>query len=120
MQNILIIGTVDTKSDEIDYMRKCILNLNCNAIIMDVSVLGDPSIKVDYSKHDIAKHAGMSNQDIINLGNENDAMIASAKGARKLSSNHCMGLNSIASASSSENPNKFFAAHCISGVTRVP
>ena len=85
MQNILIIGTVDTKSDEIDYMRKCILNLNCNAIIMDVSVLGDPSIKVDYSKHDIAKHAGMSNQDIINLGNENDAMIASAKGARKLS-----------------------------------
>ncbi len=85
MQNILIIGTVDTKSDEIDYMRKCILNLNCNAIIMDVSVLGDPSIKVDYSKHDIAQHAGMSNQDIINLGNENDAMIASAKGARKLS-----------------------------------
>ena len=85
MQNILIIGTVDTKSDEIDYMRNCIISLNCNAILMDVSVLGEPSIKVDYSKHDIAKYAGMSNQDIINLGNENDAMIASAKGARELS-----------------------------------
>ena len=55
MQNILIIGTVDTKSDEIDYMRNCIISLNCNAILMDVSVLGEPSIKVDYSKHDIAK-----------------------------------------------------------------
>ena len=27
MKNILIIGTVDTKSDEIEYMRECIKNL---------------------------------------------------------------------------------------------
>ena len=54
MKNILIIGTVDTKSDEIEFMRECIKNLECNPVLMDVSVLGDPPIKVDYSKHDVA------------------------------------------------------------------
>ena len=88
MKNILIIGTVDTKSDEIDFMRECIKNLECNPVLMDVSVLGDPPIRVDYSKHDVAEYANMTNKDIIDLGNENDAMIASAKGAKSLSLIH--------------------------------
>ena len=65
MKNILIIGTVATKSDEIDFMRECIKNLKCNPVLMDVSVLGDPPIKVDYSKHDVAQHANMTNKEII-------------------------------------------------------
>ena len=32
-------------------------------------------IKIDFTKHDVAKYADMTNQEIINLGNENDAMI---------------------------------------------
>ena len=89
MNNILIIGTVDTKADEINFMKECIENLRCHPIIMDVSVLGEPSIKVDFTKHDVAKYADMTNQEIINLGNENDAMIASAKGAKKLTNELC-------------------------------
>ena len=89
MKNILIIGTVDTKSDEINFMRKCIKNLDCNPVLMDVSVLGEPSIDVNYSKHEVAKYAGMTNEGIINLGNENDAMIASAKGAKILTLELC-------------------------------
>ena len=89
MNNILIIGTVDTKSDEINYMKNCIIDLKCNPILMDVSVLGDPPIKVDFTKHDVAKFADMTNQQIIDLGNENDAMIASAKGAKKLTKKLC-------------------------------
>ena len=89
MKNILIIGTVDTKSDEINFMRKCIKNLDCNPVLMDVSVLGEPSIDVNYSKHEVAKYAGMTNEEIINLGNENDAMIASAKGAKILTLELC-------------------------------
>ena len=38
MKNILIIGTVDTKSDEINFMRKCIKILGCYPVLMDVSV----------------------------------------------------------------------------------
>ena len=52
MNNILIIGTVDTKADEINFMKECIENLKCHPIIMDVSVLGEPSIKVDFTRHD--------------------------------------------------------------------
>ena len=54
MNNILIIGTVDTKADEINFMKECIENLRCHPIIMDVSVLGEPSIKVDFTKHDLS------------------------------------------------------------------
>ena len=89
MNNILIIGTVDTKADEINFMKECIENLRCHPIIMDVSVLGEPSIKVEFTKHDVAEYAEMTNQEIINLGNENDAMIASAKGAKRLTNKLC-------------------------------
>ena len=81
---ILIIGTVDTKSDEIKFMYECIENLDSKPLIMDVSVLGETNIKVDFSKHDVARAAETSNKEIIALGNENDAMIKTAEGAEKL------------------------------------
>ena len=83
-KRILIVGTVDTKSDEIKFIQNCITEMGCDGLIMDVSVLGEPPIKVDYSRHDVAKSANTSNQSIINLGNENDAMIKSAEGAKNL------------------------------------
>ena len=83
-KRILIVGTVDTKSDEIKFIQNCITEMGCDGLIMDVSVLGAPPIKVDYSRHDVAKSANTSNQSIINLGNENDAMIKSAEGAKNL------------------------------------
>jgi len=81
---ILIIGTVDTKSDEINFMYNCIKNLDSKPLIMDVSVLGETGIKVDFSKHDVAKAAKTTNEAIIALGNENDAMIKTAEGAEIL------------------------------------
>ena len=42
---------------------------------------------VNYNKHDVAKAANTTNEDIIELGNENDAMIKSAEGAANLTNN---------------------------------
>jgi uncharacterized protein (UPF0261 family) len=81
---ILIIGTADTKADELEYMQSCFFKIGGKGLIMDVGVLGDPTIKVDFSKHDVAKAANTTNADIIALGDENLAMTKTAEGACRL------------------------------------
>jgi uncharacterized protein (UPF0261 family) len=81
---ILVIGTADTKADEMQFMRECIEGDGARALLMDVGVLGDPVIKVDFTKHDVARAALTSNAEIIALGDENSAMAKSAEGAGEL------------------------------------
>lgn len=83
---ILVIGTADTKADELLFIKACIEDSGAVAKIMDVGVLGDPPFRPEYSKHDVAKAAAMTNQSIIDLGDENRAMLKQAEGASKLAS----------------------------------
>ena len=71
---ILLIGTGDTKSEELNFMKSCIEDAGGIAVMMDVSVLGNPQYVPDYSKHDIASAAGTTIEGIINSGDENSAM----------------------------------------------
>ena len=81
---ILVIGTADTKSDELLYIKERIEASKAQAHIMDVGVLGDPPFEPESSKHDVAKAAGTDNEAIIALGDENQAMSKTAEGAGKL------------------------------------
>ncbi len=81
---ILVIGTYDTKDDELAYMAKCINSQGGKVVSMDVSVLGDPSTPTDYSKHDVAEEGGSSIKAAIDSGNENLAMQIMARGAAAL------------------------------------
>lgn len=83
-KTILIIGTADTKSDELEYMKSCIERIGGCALVMDVGVLGEPNFMVDYSKHDVAEAANTTNAAIIALADENAAMTKTAKGACNL------------------------------------
>ncbi len=84
MQTILIIGTADTKSDELQFMQQCLQNQGANAPIMDVGVLGEPSINIEYSKYEVATAANTTNAEIIAINDENLAMAKTAEGASKL------------------------------------
>ncbi|MBT4890812.1 MAG: Tm-1-like ATP-binding domain-containing protein [Rhodospirillales bacterium] len=81
---VLVIGTADTKADEILFMKQCIEDQGASAMIMDVGVLGDPSFGVEISKHMVAEAARSTNQGIIDLGDENLAMAKTAEGACEL------------------------------------
>ena len=81
---ILLIGTADTKADELLYLKSCIEKAGGAALIMDVGVLGEPSFTPDYSKHDVAAAIGITNDDIIALGDEHKAMMRQAEGATAL------------------------------------
>lgn len=83
-KTILIVGTYDTKDDELGYLAACILKQGGKVLTMDVSVLGDPSRPTDYSKHDVAQAAGSTIQAAIDSGDENKAMQIMAAGSSAL------------------------------------
>lgn len=83
-KTILVIGTYDTKDDELGFLANVIRDQGGQVLTMDVSVLGDPSKPTDFSKHDVAAEGGSSIQAAIDSGDENHAMQIMAKGASML------------------------------------
>lgn len=83
-RTILIVGAFDTKSGELLYLKSRIEALGGAALTMDVSVLGDPAVPVDVSKHEVAAAAGSSIDAAIASGDENTAMQIMAAGASVL------------------------------------
>jgi uncharacterized protein (UPF0261 family) len=81
---ILIIGTADTKSDELLFMKQCIEREGASGVVMDVGVLGTPVFDPEISNAKVAAAAGMTLKDIAALGDENAAMTKMAEGAVKL------------------------------------
>ena len=81
---ILLIGTGDTKADELLFMCDRITEAGGEPLMMDVSVLGDPPYKPHYDKHAVALSAQMTIEEIAASGDENSAMAAMALGASRL------------------------------------
>lgn len=81
---ILIVGTYDTKEDELAYLAERILAAGGSVRRMDVSVLGASSGKVEHARHDVAAAAGGDIAALIERGDENDAMQVMATGATAL------------------------------------
>lgn len=78
---ILVVGTFDTKDDELNYLAKVIRGQGGRVLSMDVSVLGEPSAACDFSKHQVAEAAGGSIAAAAASGDENSAMQIMAEGA---------------------------------------
>ncbi|MDS9947190.1 MAG: Tm-1-like ATP-binding domain-containing protein, partial [Planktomarina sp.] len=83
-KTILVIGTYDTKDDELRFLAGVIRSQGGNVVTMDVSVLGNPLNSCDYSKHDVAGEGGSSIETATVSGNENTAMQIMANGAALL------------------------------------
>ena len=82
---ILLIGTVDTKSDEMAFLRQCLEQTGARALVLDVGVLGRGAVVPDISNHEVAQAAGVSLQQVIDSGDENSSMVLMAQGAASLS-----------------------------------
>lgn len=83
-RTILIVGTYDTKQDELGYLAEVIRAQGGGVKTMDVSVLGDPRAPTDYSKHQVAEAGGSSIAEAIAGEDENLAMQIMARGAAAL------------------------------------
>ena len=81
---IAIIGTGDTKADEISFLADNVRAHGGTPLLIDVSVLADPPYPVDYGREAIAAYAETSIAEIIALGDECAAMVEMARGASAL------------------------------------
>ncbi len=83
-KTILVIGTLDTRGEEIRYLSDRIEKNGCDARIMDVGVLGPVPFPPSISRDQVATAAGTTIQEIIGLRHEGKAMSAMAAGTSKI------------------------------------
>jgi uncharacterized protein (UPF0261 family) len=78
---ILVVGTADTKADELRYLSERVAAAGGVASTMDVGVLGTPPFPPDVRNAEVAAAAGTTLEAIAALGDENAAMARMAEGA---------------------------------------
>jgi uncharacterized protein (UPF0261 family) len=81
---ILVVGTGDTKADELLFMRDRIARAGGVPVMMDVGILADPPYCPDHDRYAVAVAAGATIETIAAVGDENAAMTAMALGASRL------------------------------------
>jgi uncharacterized protein (UPF0261 family) len=64
MKTIVIVGTLDTKGEEISFVKRLIERLGHKVIIMDTSTRGKSPVSADIACDEIAKAAGASIEEI--------------------------------------------------------
>ena len=78
---VVIIGTLDTKGEEIDFARSVIESQGVDTHLVDVGVMGDPEIEPDTTAADVAEAAGTTLESLREDGDRGTAMEAMGEGA---------------------------------------
>lgn len=81
---ILIVGTVDTKREEIGFMAEQVRAAGGQALLMDVGVLAPGRLQPDLGNAEVAAAAGVTLQQVVDSDDENSAMALMALGASRL------------------------------------
>jgi uncharacterized protein (UPF0261 family) len=64
-KTVLLVGTCDTKGDEICFMRDVIESENVKCMVMDIGLMKDPMIKPDITRQEVAAASGHTLEDLI-------------------------------------------------------
>jgi uncharacterized protein (UPF0261 family) len=83
-KSIAIIGTLDTKGDQLEYLKQLITGRGQKVIFIDVGVLGEPFFEPTITKQQVAQASGSNVEEIIALKDECKAMDKMAEGASKV------------------------------------
>ena len=62
---IAVLGTLDTKGEEVGYIREQLEALGSQALLIDMGVVGEPSIPGDVTRAEIAKAGGSSIEELL-------------------------------------------------------
>jgi uncharacterized protein (UPF0261 family) len=90
-KSIVLVGTLDTKGYEIDYVRRRIEELGCHVKVIDVGVLGKALVDVDYPRGYVAELGGENLKELTKsarLGSDRaEATAVMIKGVTKIVKN---------------------------------
>jgi len=80
-RTILLIGTMDTKEEELLFCRDLIRKKGFRVLLLDAGILQDPKTLPDVSRREVARAAGISDlKDLLALGDKGKCIEAMIKG----------------------------------------
>ena len=83
---IALIGTLDTKGEEIDYVRERLAGLGARPVVIDSGILGEPGTSADVTRQDVAREAGYELEQIQSAGSRGAAVELMVRGSARSAS----------------------------------
>lgn len=81
MATVVLLGTLDTKGIEYEYVRKRVQNEGCDVILVDAGVLGTPLTQPDISREEVAQAAGVDLARLVAAKDRGSAVEAMGRGS---------------------------------------
>ncbi len=83
-KTIVIVGTLDTKGDEVKYIKELIEKRGHKTIIIDAGILGEAPFPPDITREQVAEAARADLKEMAALGEEGKAIAAMAEGTSSI------------------------------------
>jgi len=84
MPSVALIGTLDTKGDEIAYVRDRLTSLGVGAVVIDSGILGEATIASDVTRREVARAAGYELDEVRDAGSRGAAVALMREGVREI------------------------------------
>jgi len=81
MPTVVLIGTLDTKGVEYDYLRRRLQASGCRVVLVDAGVRGEPLATPDITRQEVGRAAGVAVAELAAAGDRGAAVEAMARGA---------------------------------------
>ncbi|MBV9280177.1 MAG: Tm-1-like ATP-binding domain-containing protein [Chloroflexi bacterium] len=82
MATVVLLGTLDTKGLEYEFLRERVQGEGCDVILVDAGVRGEPLTRADISREEVARAVGADVAELASSGDRGRAVETMAAGAR--------------------------------------
>lgn len=83
-KTVVVLATLDTKGPEAAFVREQIERWNCQAVLVNIGVVGDATIDADYDRAAVAEAGGSSLDELLNNPTREAAAPVMVRGATKI------------------------------------
>lgn len=84
MATVVLLGTLDTKGIEYEYLRGRVREAGCTVLLIDAGVKGTPSARPDITRAEVARAAGVEVEQLAAAGDRGAAVATMARGATSI------------------------------------
>ena len=84
MATVVLLGTLDTKGEEYDFLRRTVREEGGDVLLVDTGILGVPLAEPDVSREEVAEAAGADARELAESGDRGAAVEAMARGAAEI------------------------------------
>ncbi len=78
---VVIVGTLDTKGEEVGYVKQIIEDHGCAALALDVGTLNPPAIPADIDRREVASQGGSTPEELLSKKDRRFAVETMIRGA---------------------------------------